>query len=102
MMPKHRRAPWIPQKVTQGGRHQDNSFYQSAAWRKLSKAFKAAHPLCAECERQGRVMAADVADHIIPISQGADPLDAENLQALCHPHHNQKSGTERDPQKPAR
>jgi hypothetical protein len=35
-------------------------------WRKARAAFLAAHPLCAACWMQGRVVAATVVDHVMP------------------------------------
>ena len=48
------------------------------------------HPLCVECERQGRVTAATVPDHIVAlVNGGAD--DESNLQALCAECHRKKT-----------
>lgn len=52
------------------------------------------HPLCVECEKEGRVTAADVVDHIVPLWKGGADHDA-NLQSLCQtPHHDAKSKRE--------
>ena len=61
-------------------------------WQQASKAFLAAHPLCAECEREGRVTAATVVDHIVPY-RGDMALfwDPSNWQPLCRPHHDTKT-----------
>lgn len=51
------------------------------------------HPLCAECERQGRVTAATQLDHVVPlIDGGAD--DDSNYQSLCVPCHKEKTARE--------
>ena len=60
-------------------------------WRKLRKAFLAAHPLC-ECDEcrggEGGIVPADVVDHIIPISERPDlRLEWSNLRAMSKPHH---------------
>lgn len=64
----------------------------SYRWSKLSKAFLIEHPLCAECQRQGRITPATEVDHIIP-HKGNKALfwDLDNLQALCHRCHSQKT-----------
>jgi len=67
-------------------------FYNSARWRRDSAAFLREHPLCKECERLGRVTAARVCDHIIPIRKGGDPWNWNNRQALCLKCHAKKSG----------
>lgn len=52
------------------------------------------HPLCVECEREGKVTAGKVVDHIIPLWKGgADDYEA-NGQTLCDPHHDVKSKAE--------
>lgn len=53
-----------------------------------------AHPLCAECERQGRLAAATELDHVVPLSKGGTHDDA-NLQGLCRECHATKSRAER-------
>ena len=40
------------------------------------------HPLCAECERNGRVSVATIRDHIVPLAEGGTD-DPENIQGLC-------------------
>jgi 5-methylcytosine-specific restriction protein A len=52
------------------------------------------HPLCAECEQDGRVTAAQVVDHKTPLWQsGADDYET-NGQSLCHEHHDAKTAQE--------
>ena len=60
-------------------------------WRKESAVFKASHPLCVMCLREGRTAAAEVVDHIVP-HRGDMALfwDRSNWQALCAPHHNRE------------
>ena len=57
--------------------------YHTYRWTRLSRAFRAEHPLCAECQRQGIVKAADVVDHIVPWPVCQDFYDRRNLQSLC-------------------
>ena len=57
--------------------------YHTYRWTRLSRAFRAEHPLCAECQRQGVVKAADVVDHIVPWPVCQDFYDRSNLQSLC-------------------
>ena len=53
-----------------------------------------AQPLCAECERQGRVRLATQRDHIKPLAEGGAD-DGDNVQGLCEPCHDAKSLQER-------
>ena len=65
----------------------------SPRWLRLREVVLNAEPLCAECRRQGRTVAAREVDHIVPVHQGG--TDArENLQGLCRPCHWSKTATE--------
>ncbi|MCW7542003.1 HNH endonuclease [Aquabacterium sp. A7-Y] len=48
------------------------------------------NPLCAECERQGRVTLATQRDHIVPLCEGGSD-EPENIQGLCAPCHGEKT-----------
>ena len=64
----------------------------SNKWLKASKSFLMEHPLCAECERQGRVTPATEVDHIIPHKGDMELFwDVSNWQALCHKCHARKT-----------
>lgn len=60
----------------------------TATWDRFSYNYRRRHPFCAECERRGRVVSADVVDHIVPLEGGGPKFDPENLQPLCHECHN--------------
>ena len=51
------------------------------------------YPLCVKCESKGRITAATEVDHVIPLHQGGTD-DFDNLQALCHDCHAEKTATE--------
>lgn len=94
-IPKPKRKSYLPEREVQGRRrHANSEFYQSQAWRRVRHGYLAEHPLCAECARHGRVTAARVVDHIVPINEGGERFDHNNLQGLCDNCHNQKSGRE--------
>jgi 5-methylcytosine-specific restriction protein A len=57
------------------------------------KRWLEAHPLCVECEKEGRVSAATVPDHFVPLWKGGPDTDS-NLQSLCNAHHDEKSAQE--------
>lgn len=64
-------------------------------WRKASRAFLQAHPLCEECLKHGRYTRATVVDHIVPHRGNAKLFwDRNNWQALCKRCHDQKTGNE--------
>ena len=64
-------------------------------WRKASKQFLEAHPLCEECKRQGKYVKATVVDNIIP-HRGDQELfwDRSNWQPLCKRCHDRKTRRE--------
>jgi 5-methylcytosine-specific restriction protein A len=51
------------------------------------------NPLCAECQRLGRVTLATQRDHIIPLEEGGKD-DSSNEQGLCQDCHDVKSHAE--------
>ncbi len=71
----------------------------NSAWQKASKQYLQAHPLCVECQRQGKYVKATVVDHIVP-HRGDEKLfwDQNNWQALCKRCHDRK--TRREDQTP--
>lgn len=97
--PKKKNRPWRPPvNKTPFGRRLNNNydFYNSTKWRKKSKSYRDKHPFCAECERNGIVGAAEVVDHKrglqFLLDNGIDPFDDNELEGMCHHHHNVKSG----------
>lgn len=62
--------------------------YKTAQWQRLRDWVLNQNPLCVFCQRQGRIEAATVVDHIKP-HKGDRTLfyDSKNLQGLCSPHH---------------
>lgn len=64
-------------------------------WQQTRIGFLKSHPLCAECERQGRVRQANEVDHIIPHKGDMDLFwDRDNWQPMCAPCHSRKTATE--------
>jgi 5-methylcytosine-specific restriction enzyme A len=63
-------------------------------WRIASKTYLANNPLCVECLKKQRLVAATVVDHIVP-HKGNPALfwNRDNLQALCKRCHNRKTAT---------
>ena len=52
------------------------------------------NPLCVHCQQAGRVTLATQRDHIVPLEEGGQDVDA-NVQGLCAECHDIKSKTER-------
>ncbi|MCL6690592.1 HNH endonuclease [Pseudomonas sp. R3.Fl] len=64
-------------------------------WQKARAAFLARNPLCAECERHGKIKLATEVDHIKP-HKGDQLLfwSESNWQGLCKPCHSAKTASE--------
>ena len=76
---------------SQAARREDKAFYASTTWRELRRLFLLDHPLCADCDREGRLVRAEHVHHKAERKERPDlALDWENLEALCAPCHNQK------------
>lgn len=72
------------------------------AWRKRRAAHLSGEPLCRMCLANGRVVAATVADHIVP-HRGDRALFMGALQSLCvHCHSSVKQKEERQAQREER
>jgi len=57
-------------------------------WQQLAKRFRAEHPLCEECKKQGIATESEEVHHIVPISEAPWlRLVRSNLMALCVPCH---------------
>ena len=69
-----------------------HGFYATPEWRRLRDWYRGRHPLCEECQRQGRVRAAELVHHKVEISQGGEPLDVGNLESLCRSCHSRVHG----------
>ncbi|NSW92832.1 MAG: HNH endonuclease [Firmicutes bacterium] len=64
-------------------------------WQRARKVFLTRHPLCVECQKQGRITSATVVDHIMP-HKGNQELfwDETNWQPLCKWCHDRKTARE--------
>ena len=91
--PIHRPAGWKSPAAQDRERGSAAARGYDARWRRMRLAFLVAHPLCAECARQGQVTAATVVDHIVPHRGDQTRMwDTANLQSLCAPCHDSKTG----------
>jgi|TARA_R110000764_G_scaffold211893_1_gene298087 5-methylcytosine-specific restriction protein A len=68
------------------------NIYKTAMWKRYRKAKLMLNPLCEHCEEYGDATIATVVDHVVEILDGGAVYDINNLQSLCHPHHNTKTG----------
>ena len=66
----------------------------TSRWQTARKRFLTKHPLCIECEEEGKLTPASVVDHIIA-HRGDKALfwDEDNWQPLCKKCHDRKTRT---------
>ena len=85
----HRNAPpprrhEKPRAMTTSERGYDGT------WQKLRRYKLAGDPFCVVCNRS-----ADQVDHIVPINDGGDRLDPQNLQSMCQGCHSRKTAIDK-------
>ena len=78
----------------QGG-WQSSPLYRTARWQARRLAQIEAEPLCSACLREGRAVAAVVADHVTPWDGDEEAFWNGPLDSLCLHHHGVKSARER-------
>lgn len=57
------------------------------AWHRIRARYVAAHPLCEQCLKEGRITPVEEVHHIVPISKGGTHAE-DNLMSLCQSCHN--------------
>ena len=64
----------------------------NSKWQKGRARYLRAHPLCVECQREGKLVKATVVDHKVP-HRGDQKLfwDEKNWQPLCKSCHDKKT-----------
>lgn len=79
-------------------RYSKNEHYhkllKSYRWQKLRASYMAAHPVCEQCEKNGKTTLAKVVHHVVPIEDAKNvalmeqlAFDPANLMALCEACH---------------
>ena len=71
-----------------------SAWYAHSRWRKFRRVYLAQHPLCVECERQGKTTPATDVDHIEPHKGDRAKFWAGPFQALCAECHSRKTASE--------
>ena len=75
-------------------------------YRKLRRQRLAMEPLCRLCRDEGRTVAGEELDHIVPVTQDQsrfwELLNPEVTQVLCRRHHEAKSAAEHRRESPER
>ena len=96
-IPRTTKYKWLRQYKDKSKPYSEKKYaklYNTTQWRRLRNIHIKENPLCVICEKNNRVTAGQVVDHIKPISEGGSFLDTRNLQTLCDKHHRIKSAKE--------
>lgn len=87
-------SPIIPKRRYSHQYINGKRIYSTPRWIALRNRYSAFQPLCEHCLKAGLVTPGHDVDHIKEIEDGGDPWDWDNLQNLCKPCHNRKTGDE--------
>jgi len=73
------------------------AFYDSSEWKRARKlAIIRDKGLCVKCLAMGKYTKFDVVDHIVELKDNYSlRVNLDNLQLLCHLHHNRKTQEEK-------
>lgn len=66
-------------------------FYLSVQWRRFRQWYLGRHPLCEQCEKEGRITPAAMVDHIVEIKDGGALTSESNAMSLCWKCHGIKT-----------
>ena len=91
----HQRTPaHTPKKRYEHAVIDGKRIYGTYRWRKTSLRYRASRPLCERCLRFGLITDSKLVDHKVELSDGGDPWDEDNFEALCSACHNRKTANE--------
>ena len=79
--------------VTEKGKENDK-LYSTAFWKKQRQIQLSKKPLCASCLLNGKVVQAEVVDHVFPHRRDATKFRVNLWQSLCVPCHSLKTSEE--------
>jgi len=88
------KLPWLTSSKPTVNK-ETRKFRDSRLWRsKLRPNQLRNFPYCQICHEKGRLSEAEEVDHIVPIAEGGEPYDPNNLQSLCKRCHVIKTSEE--------
>jgi 5-methylcytosine-specific restriction protein A len=99
--PKKVQRSWKPERIAFERPVDFSWFYNQWKWKKVSKAYRLANPLCEcdECKKDEVILPAEVCDHVrglkFLLDNGLNPYDWNELKSMSKKCHNKKSGSER-------
>lgn len=67
-----------------------NNSHYDRHWQKIRALYLANHPLCVDCQKEGRLTPATEVHHIVKVKNGGSDRE-DNLMALCHSCHSRRT-----------
>jgi 5-methylcytosine-specific restriction protein A len=86
------RLAGLPNRLNQAPAGQERMRGRAAVNRRAN--WLRLHPLCEECDKEGKTTVGVVVDHITPLWEGGSDDYEANGQTLCQPHHDAKTAEE--------
>ena len=85
-------------RVVRESKAERDKFYGSKPWRAVRASHLAEFPLCAECEKAGKLTPADTVHHKVERLIAPDlALDTDNLESSCSPCHTRRHKMQKEP-----
>ena len=76
----------VDKQYNQYERYPKSNKRYGRSWKRIRDRYIKLHPLCEECEKQGKLTPAEEVHHILPLSKGGSN-EKSNLMALCKSCH---------------
>lgn len=73
----------------------NSKLYSQQAWQKIRARQLSKQPLCARCQHEGKITAAEHVDHVFPHRRDPIKFKVNLFQSLCHSCHTLKGQDER-------
>jgi 5-methylcytosine-specific restriction protein A len=90
------RPTWLGNNKNNTRKSTADPRYKTNRWKVYSYQYRQKNPLCAICDKENKVSASELVDHIIRVNFGGSFYDKRNHQALCRTCHDLKSFKERN------
>jgi 5-methylcytosine-specific restriction enzyme A len=86
------RTPRQAQAEYDRSRGPDRQFYSSRQWREFRRLYLLEHPLCVDCQAEGRDEFAVEVHHVAKRKDRPDlAYDPDNVAGLCKGHHSKRT-----------
>ncbi len=84
--------PQVNREYNQFQRDPNSNKRYGRGWKRIRDRYIKAHPLCEQCQKDGRLTTAQEVHHVVPLINGGSN-HVDNLMSLCHSCHMKVHGT---------